>query len=116
MKNKEVLAEFLKVDLEQLEELDTYLFEDTINEVEYYIFTPEELYKYVRDVVFPDEYDNAIWELRGYKNGLYSFCFIIDEDMLMDYCEENIEDILDCSSKEDFTWEDKNYIIFSVNG
>ena len=32
------------------------------------------------------------------------------------YQEKNIEDILDCSSKEDFTWEDKNYIIFSVNG
>lgn len=116
MKNKEVLAEFLKVDLEQLEELDTYLFEDTINEVQYYIFTPEELYKYVHDVVFPDEYDNAIWELRSCKNGLYNFCFIIDEDMLMDYCEENIEDILDCSSREDFTWEDTNYIIFEVNG
>ena len=112
MENIEVLAKFLNVDLEQLKEVDDYLFEDIIEEIQYFIFTPKELHSYIHDVIFPDEYDHAIWELRS----LYNFCFTVDEDMLMDYCEENIEDILDCSSKEDFTWEDKNYIIFSVNG
>lgn len=116
MENIKVLAEFLDVDLEQLEELDDYLFEDNINEVQYFIFTSEELHSYIRDVVFPDEYDNAIWELRSYRDSLYNFCFTVDEDMLMDYCIENIKEILDCNSKDEFTWEDKNYIIFSVNG
>ena len=116
MENIEVLAKFLNVDLEQLKEVDDYLFEDIAEEIQYFIFTPEELHNYIRDIVYPNEYDNAIWELRSYRDSLYNFCFTIDEDMLMDYCIKNIEDILDCSSKEDFTWEDKNYIIFCVNG
>ena len=116
MENIEVLAKFLNVDLEQLKEVDDFLFEDIAEEIQYFIFTPEELHSYIYDVIFPVERDSAVWELRSYRDSLYNFCFTVDEDMLVDYCEKNIGDILDCSSKEDFTWEDKNYIIFSVNG
>lgn len=114
--NIDVLAAYLGVKVDTLEEISYNSFKDE-EEQKYYVIPSTYVWPFIVDNVVDTEANLAEEELgRVSRNCLYRECFKVDDDAVYDFCLTNLEDILDTEPREEFVLDEVNYIILKVNG
>jgi hypothetical protein len=113
MENKaQILADYLKEDIDEFEQFDTNLY--YFGDKDCYVFDENELKEYIQNFVIPYVTEEAQIEMdEKLDESIYSGLFKvkIKPKLVEDYCLTNIKDILNVETLKEYIFEDEKYVI-----